>query len=215
MFRRQIIAALAVGGVSVTAGCSFLTGQDALRFSASPATVRDPVVSESSYEETSVSEQVITREFGAANQTRTVEVANQLAQYERQVDLGPLGSKRAAVAVSFTSPEVEVATETFNPIEGMSEREILQQFDSQYESISVGDRVGSRSVTVLGQSRSLAKFEGTAQLAGTDADVFVHGSKFKHGSDFVVTVAIYPRRLDGEEGRVVTLLNGLTHSTES
>ena len=198
----------------ITAGCGFITGQEALSFNASPATVTDQAVSETGYEEVNVTEQVITRNFSVADQTRQVEVTNQLAQYERQVDLGPLGSQRAAVFVAFASPEVEVATQSFNPIAGMSEREILQRFQTEYESISVGEQTDSRNVTALGQSTAVKKFEGSAQLAGSQVDVYIHAVKIKHEGDHIVAVAIYPQQLDDEEQNVVTLLEGLEHSGE-
>lgn len=212
MITRQTIAIAAVGLMIVTAGCGFITGEEALTFSASPATVSDQAASDAGYKEVSVTEQTVTRNFSAADQTRQVKVTNQLTQYERQVDLGPLGSKRAAVFVALASPEVKVATETFNPIAEMSEREILQQFESEYESISVGDRIDNRTVTVLGQSTAVEKFEGTATLAGSQVDVYIHATKLKHEGDHIVAVAIHPQRLDGEEQNVITLLEGLEHS---
>jgi hypothetical protein len=209
--QRQSAAVVAVACLGVLAGCGFITGSEALAFSASPATPTDDALSETGYEEQSVEEQVVTRNFSAAGQTRTVEVTNQLAQYERQVDLGPLGSQRAAVFVTFASPEVSVAGQTFNPISDMSEREILQQFESQYSDISVGEEAGSQNVTTLGQSTELRQFEGTAALAGSDVDVYIHVTKFQHEGDYIVGVGIYPQLLDGESENVVTLLAGLEH----
>jgi hypothetical protein len=214
MFSRRGVAALALGLVTPTAGCGFLTGSEPLSFSATPATVADRTLSDSPYEEASVTDQVVTREFSAAGQTREVEVTNQLARYERRVDLGPLGSERAAVFVAFASPEVTVASKSFNPIEDMSETGILRQFESQYESVSVGERVGERTVSVLGQSTTVTKFEGTATLSGTQVDVYLHVAKLKHAGDYVVDVAIYPRRLADEQERVDTLLEGLEHGGE-
>ncbi|WP_248896869.1 DUF6517 family protein [Haloplanus halobius] len=210
---RRGVTASAVGLLTMTAGCGFITGSESLSFSASPATVTDQAISETGYEEVTVTDQVVTREFSVAGQTREVEVTNQLAQYERQVDLGPLGSERAAVFVAFTSPQVEIATESFNPIADMSEREVLQQFESQYESISVGDAVGERTVTIVDQSATVTKFEGTATLAGAEVDVYLHAATVQHESDYVVTVAIYPQQLSDEEENVVTLLEGLEHAT--
>ncbi|MFB6108655.1 MAG: DUF6517 family protein [Haloplanus sp.] len=214
MTARRSVALVAVAMLTLTAGCGFLTGGQALTFDASPATVSDAAASNAGYQETNVSEQVVTRNFTVANQTRQVEVTNQLAQYERQVDLGPLGSRRAAVFVAFASPQVDVAGQTFNPISDMSEREVLEQFESEYDGIEVGQQVDNRSVTVLGQSVAVEKFEGTASLAGTQVDVYVHAAKLEDDGDYVVAVAIYPQRLDGEEQNVVTLLEGLQHSGE-
>lgn len=211
MHARQVLVALAVVLATVTAGCGFLTGSEALTFSASPATASDDAQSETGYEEQAVRSSTVTRNFSAAGQTRQVEVTNQQARYERSVDLGPLGSQRAAVFVTFTSPEVEVLSRTFNPISDMSTREILRQFESQYEGLTVGDHVENRSVRALGRQRTLQKYEGTATLSGNEVDVYVHAAKFEHEGDYVVAVGIYPQRLDGEEENVVTLVRGLEH----
>ena len=213
MCARQGLVALAVVVATVIAGCGFITGQEALSFSAEPTTVGESVQSDTGYEQQAQESSVITRNFSAAEQTRQVEVTNQRARYERAVDLGPLGSQRAAVFVTFTSPEVEVVTRTFNPISDMSTREVLQRFDSQYEGLSVGDRVENRSVQALGGSRTLEKYEGTATIADSEMDVYVHAAKFKHGEDYIVTMALYPQQLDGEEDNVVALMKGLKHDS--
>ncbi|WP_436906584.1 DUF6517 family protein [Halosimplex marinum] len=214
MHTRQTLATLAVLVLTVTAGCGFITGQSALAFSASPATASADALSETGYEERAVTNSTVTRNFSAAGQTRQVEVTNQQARYERAVDLGPLGSQRAAVFVTFASPEVSVVGQTFNPISDMSTREILRQFESQYEGLSVGDSVDNRSVRSLGNQRTLEQFEGTATLGGSEVDVYVHAAKFKHEGDYVVAVGIYPQRLDGEAENVVALTEGLEHDGE-
>jgi hypothetical protein len=212
---RQYAGLAAVACLPLLAGCGFLTGSEALTFSASPATASDASLSETGYEEQNVTEQRVTRNVSAAGQTRQVNVTNQQAKYERAVDLGPLGSQRAAVFVTFASPEVSVAGRTFNPIADMSEREILQEFDSQYEGITVGSQVESRNVSTLGQSTELKQFDGTATLAGTELDVTIQTAKFQHEGDYVVAVGIYPQLLDGEESNVVLLLEGLEHDGEA
>ena len=212
----RTLAMVAVAIALVTAGCGFLLGTEALVFSASEATVSEDAVTEAGYEETNVTEKNITREFSAAGQTREVTAVNQLAKYERAVELSPLDeSRRAAMFTVFASPEVEVAGEAFNPIEDLSEREILNRFDSQYSGIEVGEQVGSRNVSSLGSERNVSKFTGTATLAGQDVDVYIHASKFKHEGDFIAVVAIYPQNVPGEEDRVVTMFEGLEHSGDN
>jgi methyl coenzyme M reductase beta subunit len=89
---------------------------------------------------------------------------------------------------------------------------VLQQFESQYEGLSVGDQVGSQDVTTLGQSTTLQQFAGSATLAGTEVDVYLHTAKFDHEGDYIVVVGIYPQQLDSEAQNVVTLLESLEHS---
>lgn len=211
IMRRQTLAAVAVAGLMTTAGCGFLLGTESLSFTASEATVSGASLEDTGYEETNVTERNVTREPTVAGQTREVVVTNWLAQYERQVGLERFGEQRAAVFVAFSSPQIEVAGQTLNPLSELSEKDILTRFETGYEGISVGNQTGSQNVSVLGTDRSVKQFEGTATLAGQEVDVVIHAGKFKHGSDYIGVVAIYPERAIGEEDDVVTLLNGLEH----
>ncbi|MFB6178714.1 MAG: DUF6517 family protein [Halorientalis sp.] len=214
--RTQTLATIALALATVLAGCGFLLGSNSLVFSSSKATVSDDAVSATGYHETNVSTKNVTKQFSAAGQTRNVTVVNYLAKYERRVELGPFETnKRAAVFAVFASPEVKVADQTLNPIKDYSERDILQQFDSQYSGIDVGKKVDTKTVSALGKNRSVSKFNGTAKLAGQDVDVYIQASKFKHEGDFIAVVAIYPQDAPNEEDKVTTLFGGLSHSGDS
>lgn len=214
MHRRQYLCLVAVACVAALAGCGFITGSEPLTFSASPATASDAAASETGYEYQGVTAQNVTRNFTVADQTRQVSVTNQLARYEREIDLGPLGSLRAGVFATYASPQVEVAGEAFNPIADLSERQLLERANSQYSGVSVGDRVGSQNVTALGQSTAVEKFEGTASIDGIEVDVYIHATKLEHEGDFVVAVGIYPQRIDDEDA-ILTLIESLEHSGEA
>lgn len=213
MHRLKVLLAVAI--VASTAGCGFITGDEPLTFAAEPAPVSDQAVSEAGYQEAETRQQTVTEEFTVAGQTREVQVTNELAQYNRSVDLGPLGERRAAVFATFASPEVSVAGRTFNPIADMSNRDLLSRFSSQYEGLTVGQQVENRSHTVLGTETGVEKYEGTADLGGTTVDVYVHVTTVKHEGDFVVALGIYPQRLSGEEEHVFTMLSGIEHASEN
>lgn len=207
--QRTTLTAVALAVLVALAGCGMLTGD--LSFSASPATVDDATLEDTGYEEANVSEQVVTREFSAAGQSKNVTVTNHVAMYERSVDVPVLGEQRAAVFGAFASPEVSVLGQSFNPIEDYSDRELAALAQDQYSGLTVGDQVGTRSVTVLGKSANVTKFDGEAAIGGSTVDVYVHVTKVKHDGDFVVAIAIYPQALDGEQESVDELLAGLRH----
>ncbi|MFB6112372.1 MAG: DUF6517 family protein [Halobacteriaceae archaeon] len=210
--QRRVVAALVLGVLMVTAGCNVLVGDQPLEFTAAPATVEDATLRESEYEEVATETQTIVRNFSAAGRTRQANVTNQLVQYERQVNLGVLGTRRAAVAVTFTSPRVTVVGQDFNPIKDLTTRELLSRLESQYESIQVGQQVAVQNVTSLGEVRTLRTYEGTADLGGRSVPVYIQAtSAFAHADDYVVFVAIYPQQLDGEEQRVLRLFRNLSH----
>jgi len=209
MQRRTAATAVALAVLVATAGCGALTGD--LSVSASPATVGDAALDDTGYEEANVSEQAVTREFEAAGQSRNVTVTNQIAMYERSVDVPVLGSQRAAVFGVFASPEVSVLGQSFNPVAEYTDRELAALAQQQYSGLAVGDERGTRSVGVLGESANVTRFDGAASIGGTTVDVFVHVTKVEHDGDFVVAVAIYPQALDGEQEAVDDLLAGLEH----
>lgn len=210
MYRRTAVV-VAFAALVATSGClGILDGP--VEFSASPATVSDGTLEETGYEEEGVESSEVTRTYSAAGQSKNVTVTNRVAMYERNVDLPGIGEQRAAVFSAFASPEVNVLGQTFNPLADYSNRELAELAQEQYSSLSIGSEVATRSVTVLGESTEVSKFEGTADLAaGQSVDVYVHVTKVKHDGDFVVCVAIYPQQLDGEQANVDALLRGVEH----
>lgn len=210
MHRRTAVA-VAFAALIATSGCLGILGGDGVEVSASQATVSEDALQETGYEEVSVEESEVTREFSAAGQSRNVTVTNWVAMYERTVNVPVIGEQRAAVFGAFASPEVSVLGQSFNPIDDYSERDLAELAQQQYDGLSVGQTASTREMTVLNESTEVTKFEGTAEISGQSVDVYIHVTKVKHDGDHVVAVAIYPQDLDGEQERVDALLTGLEH----
>lgn len=209
--RRRFLATAAGAGIAATSGClGFILGEEAKTFAATEATVTDATVDETGYESEGTTEQTVEQEFSAAGESRTVAVNNYVTEYQRSVGLAGV-EQRAAVFAAFTTPQVELLGETFNPIADLSTADLAGRVQSQYEGFSVGEQVGTLTVDALGASRDLATFEGTATLAGAGVDVYLHVGKFTHGEDFVVPFAVYPQRLPGEEEDATAMARGLRH----
>jgi len=210
MHRRTAVA-VALAALIATSGCLGVLGGDGLSFSASQATVSEDALQATGYEEVSVNESEISREFSAGGQSRNVTVTNWVAMYERSVSVPVLGERRAAVFGAFASPGVSILGQSFNPIDDYSERDLAQLAQQQYDGLSVGQTASTRNMTVLDESTTVTKFEGSATIGGQSVDVYVHVTKVKHDGDHVVAVAIYPQALDGEQEHVDELLTGLEH----
>ncbi|GGM73514.1 hypothetical protein J2752_002505 [Halarchaeum rubridurum] len=214
---RERIAAVAGVLLLVSfAGCSMLTGGP-VTFTADKATVSEQALSDTGYEEQSVNQSVITRNVSAADQSKTVKVTNWIAQYDRSMDLGPLGSQRAAVFSVVATPQVDVLGQSFNPIGDYSRERIVMMLQQRYESIDNVQPVGNYSTTMLGENATVGKFSAEAQLAGGQSvDVYVHVTRVQHGDDYVLAVAVYPQRFDDSESEHVrTLFDGVEHDTGS
>lgn len=213
--QRRMLALAAVGVVVLSAGCGLLLGLESLTFSSSPIPVSDQAVQETEYQAAAVGPRNESITFSVFGQNRTAELTNHVGQYERAVDLGPRESQRAATFVALSIPEIEVAGNTVNPIEDTTDEEILSRVDSRYEVVSVEEQTGTRTVDSLGDSRTLTRFNGTATAEGTEVPVFLETARFKHGSDYVVVVVIYPQDVPGEAERVGTLFAGLNHTADT
>ncbi len=183
-------------------------------FSAKKATVGEQTLSETHYQEQSVNQSVITRNVSAAGQSKTVTVTNWIAQYDRAIDLGPLGSQRAAVFSVVATPQVDVLGKSFNPIGDYSRERIVMMLQSRYQSIDDVQHVGNYSTTMLGQNTTVGKFSAQAELVGGQSvDVYVHVTRVQVGDDYVLAVAVYPQRIDDTESQHVrTLIHGVEHA---
>lgn len=216
VYTRRALAGLAVAVLVLSGGCvGFLTGSEALSFDADPVEVTDDARSEAGYEEVRVETMEQNRSFTVAGETRNVSVTNHVASYQRAVELGPLGSEPFARVTVLSTPAVELAGRTFNPVGDLSDRELALRLQSQYDSIEDVEFAGNGTVGILGEDRTVSRFDATTTVAGAEVDLALHVTKFRHGDDFVVAIGVYPERLDGEEARVETMLRGIEHETES
>jgi hypothetical protein len=215
MEHRRTLATLSIVALLLTAGCvGFLTGAEALSFEADPVEVADDARSEAGYETVQVESMQTNRSFTVAGETRNVSVTNHVAAYQRTVELGPLETEPFARVTVLATPQVEVAGRTLNPVGELSDRELATRLQSQYDSIDDVRFAGNHTVEILGESRTVSRFDATTTVAGTEVDLELHVTKFRHGEDFVVAIGIYPARLDGEADRVETMLRGIEHETE-
>lgn len=213
MQRRHALRVLGSPGLAASmAGCiGFLTGSEPLTLEAEQATLSGRALEETGYEEDEIRDEVIERSFSAAGQEREVEVTNWVATYDRTLELGPLGEQELGVFAVLSTPQVKILDRTFNPVGEMSNRELLQELQGRYSSFSVGNRVDTTEMSVLGEAAEIEKYEGTASFEQTDIELFIHITNVPHESDFVIPVAVYPKRLPGESERVFRLYRGIQH----
>lgn len=218
MHTRRSVLAAGAAATAATAGCvDFLLGDD-LSFSATAASVSDPALSETGYHRRRVRDRTVEQTFEAGGESRTVEVTNRFAEYERSVDLGVLGGAGSADAATFTavtSPKVEVLGQAFNPIQDMSARDLAQRAQGRYGGFGQLDPVGESSVTLLGSGTTVTRFESEAGIDGLQTqpriDLYV-SDPVGSGSDFALIVAAHPQAISSREREhVFRLIEGLQH----
>lgn len=208
---KRVAVAAVLAGLLVTSGCiGFLTGSEALSFEARQVSVSADAKSETGYERTNGGSSTMNRSFAG----RQVRVTNRFVELGRSADLPGVGDTKVARFTVFATPQVKIAGQTFNPIGKLNNTELVSRLQQQYGSLSNVRRVDERSDTVLGGETTVTKFRADAKMqGGREVEVFVHVTKVKHEGDFVVAVAVYPTKLDGEETKVDRLLAGIQHGS--
>ncbi|QZX99869.1 DUF6517 family protein [Halobaculum rubrum] len=215
--RRDVLraagGALALGSAAATSGClGVITGSEPAEFSATLASVPDSTLESTGFEEYRIEPMELTREFTVAGQTREVVVTNQLAQYDKAAEV--FGERlRASMFVALSTPAVEIAGRTFNPVGEMSTRELARRMLTQYEGIDNLREDGEETVAVLGTDTTVGLFTADATIAeGVTTEVRIHVSEaVRAGADFVVTVGAYPSLLSGQSDDVYTMMRSVTH----
>lgn len=199
---RRAVGALAVSGIAGLAGCS---GSGSTTFEANAATTS---TGETGYEKQDEREQTVTKEFAG----QEVNVTNKITEYHKEVEIALVGSAKLGVFTAFTTPEVSVAGQEFNPIKDWSTDKIVKQLQNRYESMSNVQKESEESHKILGSSRTVAKFSATMTYNGNDIPVFILIAKFNHGSDFVVPMGVFPQEKEDQEGaNIRTLMSNMSH----
>lgn len=198
---RRAVGALTVAGVAGLAGCSGATS-----FAADFA---ETDTGDTGYEQTEQREPTMTRTFAG----QEVDITNTVTEYRKEIEIPILGgSSDVGVFAAFTSPQVSVAGQTFNPLSNMSTQEIAQRFQQRFDNMSDVSQESEEEVDQLGSTRTVTKLSATVTVDGNDVPVFVLISNFNHESDVVVPMGIFPQQREDEEGaNIRQLLANLSH----
>jgi hypothetical protein len=113
-----------------------------------------------------------------------------------------------------STPAVEIAGQTFNPVGDYSNDRLVQTITDRFGTLSNVDRVSERRIVVSGTETTVTKYAATTTVEGREIDVFVHVTKVRDGEDFLVGVGVYPQQLD-QESEVLTLMRAIEHPAES
>ncbi len=217
VLNRRGAAVVAIALLMMTSGCiGFLTGSEPLRFSAEPAAVSGSAAEDAGYEYNGTRELTVNRSFDVGGQERRVVATNRIADYTKSVEIGPLGDAEVGVFNVVTTPAVEVAGRTLNPIGSYSNARLVEFVQQQYSGLGDIQRVSDRNITIQGTETTVTKFSATATVEGQEVDVFVYVTKYRDGDDFVVAVGVYPQQLESqEEPNVFSMMQAIDHPVDA
>lgn len=197
-------------------GClGFVTGEDAYEVQSEPGRVSPSTADETDYELQEVAEEVIEEQFEVAGQERSVEATNYVATYERTVEFGPLGEAALAVFAVLSTPAVEIAGQTLNPVAEYDNERLVQLIASNYESLEIRGEAETLTYAPFETEYEATKFDAVAQFEGQEVEVFVQVGSVRHEEDFLVPIAVYPQdRAENEEPVVTDLTENLEHPAD-
>ncbi|SEO87753.1 hypothetical protein SAMN04487948_106119 [Halogranum amylolyticum] len=202
--RRRVLAAVP-GVLALTSGCTELLGE-AKTFEAKPVETEASVASDAGYEFNGVEDRTVEREFAS----QTVRVVNKVATYEKSLSIPLVGSARLGVFAAISTPAIELAGKTFNPVGDYDNDRLVGMLQSNYEGISDVREDSSQTVAVLGTDTTVTKYIGKAAFSGQQIDVDIHVSKVRDGADFVVCFGVSPTQLNEQEN-VLSMMSAAIH----
>ena len=228
--RRQVLGTIGGAALVGTAGCvDFVTGEG-LFYESAQATVSEEALNETGYSEDEIDSFGIDESVSALGVSRTVEITNWQAEYERTGDQNILSSIFDDAPYSFiavSTPQVSVLGQELNPVGNMDAAELIDRVESQYDRISNIEEREEVDATVLDEDTTLTRFEAEASVDDLiDIPLIIEITEaVESEDDLVLTVATYPdlvqysqeQNLIGEieenpgEKEAVTLRDGVEH----
>lgn len=213
--RRSLLAAGATGTLALTAGClDFALGNAPLEFTAERAAPGADALEETGYEEDDVKEQSFEETVEVGGLERDVQASIWASVYTKEREFEGQ-SHEASVFAAVSVPAMERFGYSFNPLEGLSNGELLDEFLSQLESD--GNQLEGLSheetfqLPILGEGRDVDVFVGETEFQGRTVDVDVVITSFAHEGDLLVLLGSYPEPFSDESANLEVLMESIDH----
>ncbi|OLZ40895.1 hypothetical protein A6E15_07775 [Natrinema saccharevitans] len=214
--RRSLLAAGATGTIALTAGCiDVVLGNEPLAFDSDAVRPTDDALEETGYAEDDISERTIDRSVELPGGVeRRVEASISTAVYSKAVEYQ--GEERDGAAFAAVSiPGMEVAGRSLNPIDDLSNEELIDRFLGGFEGgqgdISDIQHQETFGLDILGDGREVDAFLGESELGGEPIDVEIKLTSFDHEGDLLVLLGTYPKLLTEESANAEVLLESVEH----
>lgn len=210
--RRTFIAAgITTIGASALSGCvGFISGEDALEFSADPLRVPETILAETGYEIVDEEEITLERTFEVAGRSRQAVITNHLTAHEKTIDLGALGSLPAASFALLATPSASVLGQEFNPVGEMTAEELAEMTLDRYEAIDNLAHVRDDEIEINGAETVLGTFTADASIAGQTIELAVHVTEAVDiAGDLGILVGSYPALIPDEEAHIRTMMRAV------
>lgn len=185
----RVIAGALVACLLVTAGCTGMSlGDDGMVFDSGETVVAEAAADGTGYELLGANAEEVNETVTVGGRNVTVVVRSHVAVYGKA---GGSGGTTAAAAGIITMPDVSVAGRSLNPLVGMNETELIEEFvaDRGSASFEVRDRY---AVETLGGEANATVFASLSKEGEPQAFVHLLRTSPAGADDAVVAYATYP-----------------------
>lgn len=199
----------------VIAGCSGTL----LEYTASPATIPDAALEPRGYVHGNTTELPITYRVGSGGLSRDITLRTWVSGYARVTTDSGAGDNRTAVLVLYSSPNVQVAGRSINPLGQLSNRELIRTVLGHatelgglggIDGVSDLRERDAQNVTMLGTPTQVVSYVGTADVDGRRVAIVVNIAVVEHDGDIVVALGVHDETLD-ETATHVALISRVEH----
>lgn len=117
---------------------------------------------------------------------------------------------------AISTPGVEVAGRSLNPLEGMETDELLDEFTGEVEGdLENLEYEGTISLEILGASREVDRYVGEASQGEQSVPIEVTIASFGHEDDHLVLLGVYPQPFEEEAENVEILMESIEHPLDA
>lgn len=215
MKRRTYLGAVGAASLAGLAGCTGLLGVD--EYEATPVGVSADTRSDTGYEQTEVTDLVIDKSVDLQLWTESIKVTNYLVQHEKQVSLGPMGEKPAAVFVVLSTPAITIGDREINPVADMETERLVELIAQNYDKLEGPRHLDDKDLSVLGQTVTTSTFTADARFNGDQTiEVNLHVTEaIETEENLVVGLGVYPSDLEGmERSNIESLITSIDPSVD-
>jgi len=200
MNRRSLLAGTAAASAIALSGCLSSTLNSVTSLESTPAGVTQSALDSTGYELVGIEEAVTEESVEAAGLSDTIVVTSHLTEYEKSVGVTGIDEQATAMFTLLSTPKIEIAGRTFNPVAEMSSDELVELIADNYDEIDNLEHEADEAVTVLDQSVDKARFAADASLGGIPLELNIHVTEAaERDDDLLVAIGVYPRLLQSEE----------------
>jgi hypothetical protein len=214
---RKRVAVVAIALLLASSGCiGFVLGNEPLEFTASNATAGDDALAETGYS-LNDSHTIVENRTIKDGGDREIVVESHVNFYSKSDEFLD-EQQQIGMFATVSVPEVEVLGRSFNPLDDMSNEELLERFQSEmsskYQNANFTVDEHRRVDSVLGQRANVTRFTGTTEFNGEEIEVAVYITKVKQEGDWVVMMGAHPTQRPEEEFNIEQLMQSVEHDGE-